>query len=292
MPSIVAGKDVTKTKVGRARELLTELTEIYTDPRVRNDPVVKSLIQGIGPKNNDFATASLAVSTLRNAGCLEQHTTNTPTPKEQATKGAPAKVKKEQDTNAKSADAKGKLRSFTKSIDLLLEDAVFRGVAPSKEEHQLAKGLRELRTQGDREIQVPSIKGKYEEGVYANGKKFNKLVSLEKDASGKFIIDETKSTKVKDIGDWDLLALESAELLGIANKLKADLFSWTSASSFRIPADVATVWPSLKGTPLVDLIAGGEPQKAELTVELSKLGWAKFGPSKTLSYPGKSGVTA
>jgi hypothetical protein len=51
-------------------EHLTAVLGLVKKPSVAGDPVVKALIQGLIKSNDDFKTASLVVSTLRNAGCM------------------------------------------------------------------------------------------------------------------------------------------------------------------------------------------------------------------------------
>jgi hypothetical protein len=101
--------------------------------------------------------------------------------------------------------------------------------------------------------------------------------------NGNPVFDGTKSVMVKDLADWDLLAVASPELFRIAKELKDKLFSWT-AGSYKPPENPTSVWKSLKGTPLIDIILGGDVTQGSLLEELKKLPWAKFGPSKTLKY--------
>jgi len=299
-----------------ARDSLMRLTELMVKPKVRNDPVVKALLKGMTPEKSEFAQASLAVSTLRNAGCIEQSTGKDSSADSGGPKDQTPKPEKEKKTKEKSEKPQ-KLRGFARAIDLLIEDDLATGQltngtpAPKeKMDHPLAKKLIELRADPDREIEVRIINAEFETGTYPNGKKYNKFKNYlyaEKDGKTAFALDQNNSglRKVKDLSDWDLIALEAPDMLKggiLAGKPVAfsleHMFGWAIGpeSTRKLlessVADVEKTYPSLKGTPLIEMIKSfgfplGTNQRAVLLTELSKLPWAQFGPSTTMWWEGK-----
>jgi len=279
----------TQDQVSSAREIAAQLVELNQVPGVRNDPVVKALIHSLCPKTSDFQVASLAVSTLRNAGALTPETASSV----QTSMAGPGKTGKEQKPKTGKDSEKGsdrtKLRGFDRSIDVLLEDAVYRGEFPDKESHPLAKTLRKLRSDPDRMLKVQKLQANTETGTTANGKKYVRMTGLKKDANGNFLMDGApEEMKVKDIHDFDLLALMAPQTLQSVNdELSKKLFSWANGS-YTIPENVEKAWPSLKGTPLIDLIKGGDVTQVILTKALRETKFARFSPSPTLWWNGKS----
>jgi len=236
------------------------------------------------------------------------------------TKDQSKSEKKEKKKEPKEKEKKPqKIRGYSRAIDVIIEDDMATGKlangepAPKeKKDHPLAQKLFELRADPNREIEVTMVSANYESGTYANGKSYNKFKKFEyqfEDGIPTFIKDELESgpRKVKDLSDWDLIALDApevfnrvAELLhgkSVAYGLVFKLFNWAGKKPDRkllesSLADAEATWPSLKGTSLIEMIKSADSsteitQKA-LLKELSKLPWAQFGPSTTLWWKGKT----
>jgi len=168
-------EEVTGTAVSK----LTELYKILEDPRVRRDPVVKALLAGLVKKEDDFKISSMAVATLRNAGCISRNEKgstaqtvkeNVGTPKEKKTS-----VKDGKPTNQKENQKSANVRSFTRSLEYLLATDVL------DDSDQALMFLRtELR------------------------KDKNKVIGLTKS-------EEAIERKISEIGDFDLLYLQAGD---------------------------------------------------------------------------------
>jgi len=277
---------MSKTKsdvVSDARGTLTKFIELYQKPGVRNDPVIRAMLKGLLPTASSFETASMAVATLRNAGCLDSDK-DSPTGEQKVLKEQPKPAQKKKENTTEKP--KQNLRGFTRPIDVLLEDAVFRGEYPDKESHPLAVKLRALRKDPNRVVQVMRFKATYKDVTYPNGKKGRTFEGLEKSVDGKPILEPADPTPVKDMGDFDLLATESTATLDlIIEEMTTLLFSWVNENSYTIPEDPAKVWPSLKGTKTLALITGGDITRVSLLKSLLAENFFRVGPSPTLSFP-------
>ena len=275
---------VSKQKdIEKARGLLEEFIELSSKPGVRNDPVIKTMLRGLLPANSPFETASMAVATLRNAGCLDSDMKTSPA--EQTLGNAKVKAEKKKQDAKPGNKSTQKLRGFDRSVDVLLEDAVYRKVYPDKESHPVAIALRKLRADPGRLVEVKRLQAVYEEVTYPNGKKGKIFKGLAKDESGKPVIDAVEKVAVKDIGDLDLLASENAEALAFfTEEYKNTLFSWADAKSVQIPDAPEAVWPSLKATTTLGLIEAGEASMATLKKALAAEKFSRFGPSPTLYF--------
>jgi hypothetical protein len=278
--------------VKRARGLLLELIELLQKPKVKNDSVVRVMLGGIAPKISQFETSSQAVAVLRNAGCLG----NDKGMASQApmTSGNPGKAKATEKVKVEKTkqEPKKKLRGFPRTLDAVFEAGVVQGRIANPEEHYAAIAIRELRKDPERIIKLRNIKGIYKDVTYSNGKAGHVLEKLEIKLDGSPKFDETKggaegqATKVKDIGDWDLLALERPKVL---LDLSADV-NWTpdSGDPGRMPlwdglfpgAQIeASDLPSLKGT-----------ETLKYLLSLNPMLKADYGDDKDMGYAFKDDV--
>lgn len=247
--------------VQKARGLLQELVELLQKPKVKNDPVVRVMLAGIAPKTSQFETSSQAVAVLRNAGCLgnDKGTTS----QVSSNPGNPGKAKATEKVVKEKVkqEPKKKLRGFARTLDTIFEAGVVQGRIANPEEHYAAIAIRELRKDPKRVINIQNIEGVYKDTTYPNGKTGHVLEKLKVKLDGSPTFDEAKGgakgqpTEVKDIGDWDLLALERPKVL---QDLIADV-NWTPMSG---DAGGMPLWnglfpgakidasdlPSLKGT--------------------------------------------
>jgi len=133
---------------------------------------------------------------------------------------------------------------------------------------------------------VMRFKAKYEDKTYSNGKKGKVFTGLEKSEDGKPITDEAETAAVKDLSDFDLLAIESYEtLVLITNEVQKLLFSWADKDSYTVPENPATVWPSLKGTQTLAMISGGDADCTSLLKAFAAENFSRVGPSPTLNFP-------
>jgi len=270
--------------VKEGREFLTKFIELYGKPAVRNDPVIRAMLKGISPVSNPFETASMAVATLRNAGCLDPD--KDPSTVKQTVSVGKQKDKEKEKKEKTPKEKPPALRGFARQIDVLLEDAVYRGDYPDKEAHPVAVELRRLRKDPNRELEVVRFKGNYEEVTYPNGKTGKVLVGLEVDSKGVPLKEEAVVASVKDLSDFDLLALESEPTLAlIKDEVKTKLFSWAETDSADPMDKPENFWPSLKGTETLKLIAEGKVTKKLLDQALNAENFARYGPSPTLYFP-------
>jgi len=281
---------VNTNAIKEARDLLSRFIELAAkNPKVRNDPVIKALAANVAPKTTEFQTASLTVSTLRNAGCLDPTTvTDDPKPK---TTGSLVKEKPVEKGN-KPDPKPTRLRGFARPLDVLMEDAVFRGEYPDKESTPIAQKLRVLRKDPLKELEVMTLKAKYTEGTSANGKTFKRFSSLDvtTDATGNLVnvIDQKEKRAVKDISDFDLIALLDPNFLAVINDDRSKaLFSWANGKNITVPDKPEEAWPSLKGTATLKLIKSGTVTKVSLSTALAAENFSRYGPSPTLWYKGK-----
>jgi hypothetical protein len=281
--------------ITEARELMTRYVELSAkNPKVRNDPVCKALLAGVSPKTTEFQTASLAVSTLRNAGCLEA-STGAEDPKPTPAKGKGTAKEQSAKEKGKKPEKKGdspKLRGFARSVDVLLEDAVYRGDYPDKESHPIAQKLRVLRQDPLKEVVVKTLKAKYIEGTLANGKTYRRMTGLDVTKNAKSVTvnvrDEDEVRAVKDIADFDLIATLDPKFLSVVmDERNKFLFSWADKASYTVPEEPEKVWPSLKGTTTLGLIKGGDVTQASLSKALAAENFSRYGPSPTVYYEGK-----
>jgi len=274
-----------KSAVQDARDKLIELTELMQKPGVRADPVVRALARNLAPGPTAFENTSVTVAALRNAGCLNANNaadSGGPAPTKGEKPGRPEKAEKEKPQPTK------KLRGFDRALDVIFEDAVVRGEYPDKESHPAAKKLRELRKDPMRTLMVQKLQATFEETTYPNGKKSNRFKALKKNASGAFIKDgEAVAVAVKDIRDFDLLALEAEPILyALIQEVQTELFSVTDFKGN--PEGIKNAYPSLKGTEVLSMMLGGEEAAATLRSALGEENFARFGPSKTLWFEGKT----
>jgi hypothetical protein len=141
-------KDDTSVKI--TVEHLTAVLGLVKKPSVAGDPVVKALIQGLIKSNDDFKTASLVVSTLRNAGCMSIDNQKSGETKEKADKKA--KNGKETPKKETSPIATGKkLRGLNRSIDYLIATNKVDSNSPA------IQSIRNLRADGDKEIKIQKV---------------------------------------------------------------------------------------------------------------------------------------
>jgi hypothetical protein len=280
-------KDKDSSAVLHARDYLMKLSELIQKPGVRADPVVRALLKGIAPTPSAFENASLAVAAIRNAGCLNATNNSTadisaPNPTKGEKKEKPKKAEKEKLPTTK------KLRGFDRSLDVILEDAVVRGNYPDKESHPAAKKLRELRADPMRIVKVKKLQAEFEEKTWPNGKKSKLFKHLKKGADGTYIQDgQDEDTYVKDIRDFDLLALEAEPVLwSLIEETQTELFSVVDFAGN--PEGLKEAYPSLKGTEVLNMMLAGETAAATLRSALAEANFARFGPSKTLWFPEKT----
>jgi len=273
--------------VSDARGVLTQFIELYQKPSVRNDPVIRTMLRGLLPTSS-FETASMAVATLRNAGCLDSDK-KSPTGKQKVLteQPKPAQKKTENTTGEVTRTVvKTSLRGFTRSIDVLLEDSVFRGEYPDKESHPLAIKLRELRKDPNRVVQLVRFKATYKDTTYPNGKRSRTLEGFEKTPDGNPVLEPAEDAIVKDVGDFDLIATQSPGFLdSLIEEVQKKLFSWAGDASKTKPEDPSKIWPSLKGTKTIEMISGGAMNRMVLLRALADENFFRVGPSPTLSFP-------
>jgi len=151
----MAGKEkktVKEDDVNLAISLLTQLTVLVNKSNVKSNPVVRSLLQGLDNKNEDFKTANLVISTLRNAGCVINANQNSGEKSEKSVKSK-KEVPKGQPTSKDSEESPKKLRGFTRSIDYLLAGSYFT------ESHPAILSLRKLREDKERVIKIEKNDG-------------------------------------------------------------------------------------------------------------------------------------
>lgn len=275
-----------KSAVQDARDHLMQLTELFTKPGVRADPVVRALLKGIAPAPTAFENASLAVAAIRNAGCLNANNDSAnnggPAPSKGGKSEQPKKVEKEK------AQPTKKLRGFDRSLDVIFEDAVVRGVYPDKESHPAAKKLRELRKDPNRIVEVQKLQANFEDTTHANGKTSKIFKGLKKNADGKFLLDgPVEKVPVKDMRDFDLLAIEAEPVLkDLIEEVQTQLFSVITDPASN-PDGIKDAYPSLKGTAVLNMMLGGEVNAVTLRSALAEANFARFGPSKTLWFAEK-----
>jgi hypothetical protein len=261
-------------------------------PTVRQDPVVKALIMGLTQeKNSEFQTSALAVATLRNAGCIETPSKTTADPVSDSAKGQ--KEPKKQKSDKSAIDKQGtapsvKMRGYSRTTDVLLEDAVFRGEFAKKDDHPIAKMLRDFRENPNEQVEIQRIKGEYKSVTYPNGKEGKILVNIPLDPTG-YPETELEVVKIKDLDDIDLIATQ-APVIGYEMYLKEGLlktFSWAEeGKTYTVPEDPDTVWPSLKGTDTIGLIKGGNVTNKELLKSLNKEKFLRTRPAPTIMWHG------
>jgi len=145
-------KTTNKDDVQSTIDHLRVVYDLLKKPGVAGNPVIKALIQGLNKSNDDFKTASLVVSTLRNAGCVVA-TTNQHA---DSTNESSVKTKKEKPSpreKPKPTPAAKKLRGLNRSLDYLI--ATF--VIDEKDEAILS--LRKLREDGNKVIKIKKEDG-------------------------------------------------------------------------------------------------------------------------------------
>lgn len=140
-------KSVRKEDVQDAVDHLMAIYGLMKKPNVAGNPAIKALIQGLTKSNDDFKTASLVVSTLRNAGCVGS------TPNQQAglTNESSGKVKKGKDSPKEKPEPKEaakKLRGLNRSIDYLIAAYVI------DENDKAIQSIRNLRKDGSKVIKI------------------------------------------------------------------------------------------------------------------------------------------
>ena len=121
--------------------------DLLKKPSVAGNPVVKALIQGLNKSNDDFKTASLVVSTLRNAGCV----VGTTTQQAESNKESSVKNKKEKASPREKPEptpAVKKLRGLNRSLDYLIATYVI------KDDDKAILSLRNLRKDKDKVIKI------------------------------------------------------------------------------------------------------------------------------------------
>lgn len=292
VPSTKSKSVDTKT-TERARSLLIELTELIgKTPNVRQDPVVKSLLSGLTvEKNSEFQMSALTVATLRNAGCLDTNKA-TADPSSGAPTG-PQDPKKKQKSDETASKKEGnarpvKPRGYSRTTDVLIEDAVFRGEVAKKDDHPVAVNLRELRKDPLKEVEVKRIMGVYKDVTYPNGKKGRVLDHIPIEAASNAPYFDIEKVKVKDLDDLDLIATQSP-LIAYKQYVQDGLlkvFSWVNGD-YTIPEDPGNAWPSLKGTETLGLISNGKDlTQKNLLDSLSAEKFLRARPSPTILWDG------
>jgi hypothetical protein len=285
-----------KSKVDEARDLLVRLTEmLHKVPNIRSDPVVKVLISGLTQdKNNEFQTSALAVATLRNAGCLDidkkamvsDSTGNAPKGPKPGEKKPKADAKSTADGT--TGGPKPKMRGYSRTTDILLEDAVYRGTHKTIDDHPVAAKLQELRADPMRKIDVKRIKAVFKTGTLPNGKTFKRLDYIPvRPTDGKpYDAEEDEVIMVKDLDDIDLIAQTSPQVLtDLYQYSLTEIFAWAD-KKYTAPDEPDKVWPSLKGTETLSMIKGNVYDQKELLKALGSEKFFKPAPSPTLWYPG------
>jgi hypothetical protein len=141
------GKAAKKADVQSTIDHLTAVYDLLKKPIVAGNPVIRALIQGLNKSNDDFKTASLVVSTLRNAGCVVA-TTN-----QQADSNKESSVKTKKDKTSpreklEPTPAVKKLRGLNRSLDYLIATYVI------KDDDKAILSLRNLRKDKDKVIKI------------------------------------------------------------------------------------------------------------------------------------------
>jgi hypothetical protein len=140
-------KTTTKDDVQSTIDHLRVVYDLLKKPSVAGNPVVKALIQGLNKSNDDFKTASLVVSTLRNAGCVVATTNQQADPNKESS----VKNKKEKASPREKPEptpAVKKLRGLNRSLDYLIATSVI------KDNDRAILSLRNLRKDKDKVIKI------------------------------------------------------------------------------------------------------------------------------------------
>jgi hypothetical protein len=284
MPDNVGNKPPNE-RVTQARSALIQFIELYQSETVKRDPVIRTMLKGLTP-SSAFEQTSVAVATLRNAGCLDSNkdTSNPTSTNRNADKIEKGSGKKEEKKPPKPAPTK-KVRGFAREIDVLLEDAIFRGEFSEKSRHPVAAKLIELRdVPPDVQYEVKRFQAEFEDVMYPNGKTGRKIVGFKKNPQGQKLFN-TELVNVKDLNDMDLLATAAPKVYNqVVDEVNTKLFGWLDDSSKPLPSEPGENWPSLKGTKtLVEMFTGASRNKI-LTTLMSE-NFSTYGYATTLHYP-------
>jgi hypothetical protein len=277
------GNKPSNEKVAQARAALIKFIELYQAEPVKRDPVIRTLLKGLTP-SSAFEQTSVAVATLRNAGCLDSNkdTSNPVSANRNAEKTEKGSGKQ---TEKKPIPAPTKkVRGFAREIDVLLEDAVFRDNFSEKSQHPVAAKLIELRdVPADVQYEVNRLQAEYQEFKRSNGKDGRKLIGFKKDDEGRTLYDP-EFVKVKDLNDMDLLAIAAPSVYNqVIDEVNTKLFSWLGQK--QLPSEPDKVWPSLKGTKTLSELASSGASKTKTLTALMSENFSTYGHATTLYFP-------
>jgi len=280
------GNNLPNEKVALAREALTQFIELFQTDQVKRDPVVRTMLKGLTP-SSAFEQTSVAVATLRNAGCLDPNKeTSNPTPTNRNAGRSGRGAEKQEEKKLASPAPTKKVRGFAREIDVILEDAVFRGNVSEKSQHPIAAKLTELRSvPADVQYEVKRFQAIFEDVTYPNGKTGRKIIGFKKNEAGANLF-TTELVAVKDLNDMDLLATAAPTVYNsVIDEVNTKLFSWLEGAAKPLPGEPEKVWPSLKGTKtLAELTAVGTTKTKVLTTLMSE-NFSTYGYATTMHFP-------
>jgi hypothetical protein len=285
MPDKVGNKPPNE-KVTQARSALTQFIELYQSDPVKRDPVIRTMLRGLTP-SSAFEQTSVAVATLRNAGCLDSNKDSSdPVPAHRNAGKTEKGSGKQAEKKTPSPTPTKKVRGFAREVDVLLEDAVFREEFSEKSQHPVAAKLIELRdVPADVQYEVKRFQAEFEEVTYPNGKTGRKIVGFKEDPQGRKLF-TTELVNVKDLNDMDLLATAAPKVYNqVIDEVNTKLFGWLNGATKPLPSEPDKTWPSLKGTKtLAELTTAGANRTKIITTLMSE-NFSTYGYATTLYYP-------
>jgi hypothetical protein len=184
-------KTTTKDDVQSTIDHLRVVYDLLKKPSVAGNPVVKALIQGLNKSNDDFKTASLVVSTLRNAGCVVATTDQHADPnKESSVKNKKDKVSPKEKPGPTPV---AKLRGLNRSLDYLIATFVI------KDDDKAILSLRKLRKDKDKVIKIKKIDGSIVERKISAIDDYDLLYLMDRE-SYDYLMDKVGSLEPKKEG--------------------------------------------------------------------------------------------